>query len=78
MFDGGQTLAFGPLTISREAIQFQQKTLPWPEVEAINYGNGYIYVNARGQRFTSWAVVDAAAVPNPAILLALVAPFVRR
>lgn len=64
-------VAFGPLQISEAGLSTCAGTLLWSEVEGVAVNDHGIVVVRRVRRRRRWYTVEAAAVPNLAVFLAL-------
>lgn len=71
--DAGQTLHFGPLSVSRAGIQVRGKSpVPWSEVTDVTVDRGYVRVRKAG-KFLPLGSPKAADVPNLGTFLAFTA-----
>jgi hypothetical protein len=69
--DSGQTVTFGPFQVSRQAIHYKGKTLPWDQVAVL-----YVQVGRGGRRLRirasgallPWCMVDIDSFPNGVLL----------
>lgn len=62
--NSGQRLNFGPLALDREGLYVGNKSLPWPEIEAIKIQNGAIAIKKAAGGRLHQAPVSLAQVPN--------------
>jgi hypothetical protein len=70
-YNAGQTITFGPLSVSTQGISNGKNLLPWAEVKDISIQSGYIAVSKAG-KWLRWSSQPVAAVPNPFLFIALV------
>jgi hypothetical protein len=70
-YNAGQSVHFGPIQISRDGLVCRRKFYAWAEVEAVTVADGRIAISRKNGGFFSGARVDAAKVPNLAVLLRL-------
>ena len=71
-FNTGQRLGFGPVIISREAIQIGKRAVPWSDVRQISIRNGVLRVSRKEGNWLSGASAPAAAIPNLNVLLNII------
>ncbi|EFH88295.1 DUF6585 family protein [Ktedonobacter racemifer] len=71
-YHAGQTLRFGPLSLSQQGIVHGFFTLAWTDVASITVQNGFIVIMSRQSRRFTWAKVAFSKIPNGFIFLALV------
>ena len=69
-FDAGNAVRFGPLLVSREAIEFHRDHLPGAEFGGFAVKKGTLYIRRKG-RLLSWHSVRTGKVPNFLLLLTL-------
>lgn len=69
--DRGQTVTFGPFELSREAICYKGKTLPWDQIAAlyiqVGRGGRRLRIRAAGSLFP-WCYADIDSFPNGILL----------
>ena len=69
--DSGQTVTFGPFELSREAICYKGKTLPWDQIAALNIqvgrGGRRLRIRAAGS-LLPWCYADIDSFPNGVLL----------
>jgi hypothetical protein len=70
-YNAGQSVHFGPIQISRDGLVCRRKSYAWAEIEAVTVADGRITISRKNGGFFSGARVDAAKVPNLAVLLRL-------
>lgn len=70
-YNAGQTITFGPLSVSAQGIGNGKSVLPWAEVKDISIQSGYIAVSKAG-KWLRWSSQPVSAVPNPFLFIALV------
>jgi len=68
----GQTLAFGPVAISKTGIRISKKVYPWTEVQQVTIQRGYLRVSKKGGGWFSGASAAASAIPNLRVLLDMI------
>jgi hypothetical protein len=71
-YNTGQTLAFGPVTISKDGIQIGKKTYPWTEVKAVSIHQGILKVSQKDGGWFSGASATASTIPNLGVLLNII------
>lgn len=69
-FSEGETVAFGPLALSREGIQFKGEALPWEEVKDMNLSAGFVTISKEG-KWLRWANLAVSQIPNVQTFLTL-------
>lgn len=67
----GNTLSFGPLSVSLQGVSNGKETLSWEQVTAFQVSSGIITVR-KGGKWLSWSAVPVAKIPNVFVFLALV------
>ncbi|HLJ97402.1 MAG TPA: DUF6585 family protein [Gemmataceae bacterium] len=69
--DSGQSVTFGPLELSRQAIRYKGKTLPWDQIAAlyiqVGRGGRRLRIRAAGSLFP-WCSVDIESFSNGVLL----------
>jgi hypothetical protein len=68
--EGGGSVEFGPLSVSRRSVRYEQRSLAWRDVAGFQARGGDLLVLARGTS-TPWAKVPAMGLPNLAVFLEL-------
>ena len=68
----GLTVAFGDLDATPAGLRHVGKLLPWRELKEIAVAQGRLTIK-RSKGWLPWAILDNSKVPNPHVLLALVA-----
>ena len=71
-YNTGQTLAFGPVAISKVGLVIGKKTYPWLDVKEISIHQGILKISRKEAGWFSGASVAAAAIPNLRVLLAII------
>ncbi|MFI6604735.1 DUF6585 family protein [Nonomuraea sp. NPDC050536] len=71
-FVAGETVAFGPLSVSPEGIVRKRKLLPWDELDGTPITQGRLTLHKKNTLFSSWANHHTYDVPNLTIFLAIV------
>ncbi len=62
-YDGGGTLAFGVVTVSRAGVQVRNKLLAWSDLDRAELRGGQLRIYRRGRR-RRWAAVPTGKAPN--------------
>lgn len=70
-YNSGGTVTFNQLSLSKAGIGNGKESIPWDQVEGVNFNRGQITVRKLGSR-GNWARQSAAATPNLTIFLNLV------
>ena len=70
-FEAGQTVSFGPLTVSEKGIATGDKMLPWNEIKEVTARRGTVNVNKVGKRLP-WTSAAVSKIPNYSVFDALV------
>jgi hypothetical protein len=70
-FRAGQTVSFGPLTVSPAGIASGPNMVPWHEVQGVRTASGYVHVKKAG-KWLAWKTVAVAKIPNYFVFDALV------
>ena len=68
---GGQTVAFGPLSVSNQGLSCSWGSVAWAEVTSVKISQGQVTIDKRGKWF-SWEKVSAAEIPNLVLFLSVV------
>ena len=71
-YQSGQTVSFGKLSLSPQGLIYKDKQLAWNEIKDLKIDRGYISVKKEGGRWSNWASVSAASVPNLLVFLAMI------
>jgi hypothetical protein len=71
LYNEGQTVAFGKISISKVGVSNGQELLPWGDVKGIKLDNGVINISKQG-RWLAWKSVSVAATPNVFVFLEMV------
>ncbi|GCE16124.1 DUF6585 family protein [Tengunoibacter tsumagoiensis] len=67
-FHAGQTLHFGPLSISAQGLSNGKELLPWDgTIRRINISNGYFEVK-KTDKLLLWANIEVSKIPNVLVL----------
>ena len=69
-YQAGESVTFGPFSVSRAGISKGKTTLPWEQVEQVELSQGVLHVRKKGER-RDWAFAMASKVPNLPVLMAL-------
>lgn len=71
-YNGGQTIIFGPVSISKAGIQIGRKNYPWPEVREVSIHQGILKVTKKDGGWFSGASAMASSIPNLRVLLSII------
>ena len=63
----GDTLTFGPVAVSRDALRLRGRVLRWAELRAVDFDRGFFTAVAARRRFAE----PVARIPNVDVLVAL-------
>ncbi len=73
IYNTGQPVCFGPVTISRTGgIQVGKKIYPWEQVKQVSISRGYISIAKKDGGLFSGASVQASNVPNLELMLSII------
>jgi len=70
-YNAGNTITFGPLSISMQGVSNGRELLPWGQVKEMGVNRGVVTVKKEG-KWLSWSTIRAATVPNLFVFMALV------
>ncbi len=70
-YNAGETIPFGPLSISKQGISNGKETIAWEQVKGINLDRGVINIQKEGKWF-NWKTATVAGTPNVFVFLSLV------
>lgn len=70
-YNAGQTITFGPLSISKQGISNGKETIAWEQVKGINLDRGVINIQKEGKWFT-WKSATVGGTPNVFVFLSMV------
>jgi hypothetical protein len=70
-YNNGQTIEFGPVTISKTGMDIGKKTYPWEEIKEVSIRQGVLKISRKNGGWFSKAGVSAAVIPNLRVLLAV-------
>lgn len=71
-YNAGQTITFGPLSVSRQGIQNASgNLLPWPEITDVSLQNGYVAVSRAG-KWLRWSSQPVRNIPNVFLFINMV------
>ncbi len=70
-YNVGNTVTFGPLSISQQGISNGKEMLPWSQVKNLQVKRGVVCVQKEGKWF-NWSTVGVARIPNFYVFMALV------
>jgi hypothetical protein len=71
-YNGGQAIAFGPVSISKAGIAVGKKTYPWTDVKEVSIHQGVLKVSRKDGGWFSGASASAAVIPNLRVLLTII------
>jgi hypothetical protein len=71
-YNTGQTIAFGPVAISKGGIEIGKKTYPWADVKEVSVHNGVLKVSRNEGGWFSGARTSVSMIPNLGVLLAII------
>ena len=71
LYNGGSTVTFGPLSLSKNGLSNGKETIPWPEVEEVKLQNGAVTVRKK-DKWLNWSSVTVGSTPNIYVFLHLV------
>jgi hypothetical protein len=71
-YNGGQTVVFGPVSISKTGIQIFKKTYPWAEVKEVSIQKGILRVSKKDGGWFSGASASVSGIPNLRVLLSII------
>ena len=73
VYNSGQLLHFGPVTLSKvNGIQIGKKVYPWDQVAQVSIRQGYVQVGKQGGGWFSGASAAAATIPNLEVFLSII------
>lgn len=72
LYNSGQTVAFGPVAISKAGIVIGKKTYPWTEVKEVSIHQGILKVSKKDGGWFSGASASAPSIPNLRVLLSII------
>ncbi len=70
-YQAGNTITFGPLSISKQGVSNGKELLPWSQIKEMGVNRGVVTVKKEG-KWLSWSSVMASKVPNLFVFMALV------
>ncbi|HEU5227713.1 MAG TPA: DUF6585 family protein [Ktedonobacteraceae bacterium] len=70
-YNAGNTITFGPLSISKQGVSNSKELLPWSQIKEMGVNRGVVTVKKEG-KWLSWSSVMVAKVPNIFVFMALV------
>lgn len=68
----GQTIAFGPVAISKSGIVIGRKTTPWTDVKEVSLHKGILKVSRKTGGWFSGTRAAASAIPNLRVLITII------
>lgn len=71
-FNAGQTLSFGPVSVSRAGFQVGKKAYPWSEVCQVSIHQGTLKISRNGGGWFNGSSLPASIIPNLNVLLNLI------
>jgi hypothetical protein len=72
LYNSGQAVVFGPVTINKGGILMGKKTFPWSEVQQVSINQGMVAIAKKGGGWFSGTSVMASAIPNLRVLLSII------
>ena len=73
----GESLTFGSVVLSREAVTIRGQKTPWKDLQLVRYQPGRM-VFFRRQRWIPWRTVRIDRVPHPTLFVKMVAIYAPR
>jgi hypothetical protein len=73
----GQTVALGPIAISKDSIAIGKKNYLWTEVEQVGIQKGYVSIKKKAGGWFSGATTPVSAIPNLDAFFAVVNQIVK-
>jgi hypothetical protein len=70
-YNNGETIAAGPVLVSKAGIQIGKKNYPWVEVDGVSIHQGFLKVSRKDGGWFSGASAAAATIPNLRVLLTI-------
>ncbi|MGH2478876.1 MAG: DUF6585 family protein [Ktedonobacteraceae bacterium] len=70
-YNAGNTITFGPLSISQQGVSNGREALSWSQITAISVNRGIVTVKKEG-KWLNWSTIMVARVPNIFVFMALV------
>lgn len=70
-YNNGETIAAGPVLVSKVGIQIGKKNYPWVEVDRVAIHQGFLKVSRKDGGWFSGASASAATIPNLRVLLTI-------
>ena len=71
-YNGGQTLTFGPVAVSKGGILIGKRTYPWKDVKEVSIHQGILKVSKKDGGWFSGASASASSIPNLRVLLTII------
>jgi hypothetical protein len=71
LFNSGQAVSFGPLSVSHRGITDGDQMLPWSEIQWVRTYSGKVSVKKSG-KWLAWGRADVSQIPNYFVFNALV------
>jgi serine/threonine protein kinase len=75
--NAGQPLSFGPLTVTRQGIATQDKSLSWSEIQEVKTAQGFVSVKKAGN-WLNWTSAPVSKIPNYSVFDALAQAVLRQ
>ncbi len=69
-YNAGNTLTFGPLSISTQGVSNGKELLPWSQVKEMGVNRGVVTVRKEG-KWLNWSSARVAQIPNVFVFMAL-------
>jgi hypothetical protein len=70
-YQAGQTLTFGPISLSQQGVSNGKNVFAWPQTKEITIKRGFLSIQQAGTPSSKWNVL-AAKIPNVSLFMALV------
>ena len=70
-YNAGNTVTFGPLSVSKQGVSNGKELLSWNQIKGIGVNRGIVTVKKEG-KLLNWSSVQVAKVPNIFLFMALV------
>ncbi len=70
-YNAGNTITFGPLSISQQGISNGREALPWSQITGIGVNRGVVTVR-KEDKWLNWSTTIVSRIPNVFVFIALV------
>ncbi len=71
-YNAGETLVFGPVSLTKTSLQVGRKEFPWSEIDQVSVRRGILAVSRKDGGWFSGSSTSVAAVPNLRVLLSVI------